>query len=230
MKNTDFDFKFDFSSLTFEKEREAQEVTPRLNVEPVMFENALEMLDGIDIDKDYFCFVSGNFIFGDFIEALLYHKRLAPSVMYVTTLGMSAENIDSLYNCTHYLNCSKLNLLVSNYFAAVERHKLVPYFQEQFAGEPIDVAVLASHCKCVLIRSDKGDLFITGSANLSSSNNVEQFVILHNADVIDFAQKKLDYIFSKFTLYKGQDKAVFNHGGNKRNTLNAAWDALNKGD
>lgn len=229
MKNTDFDFKFDFSSLTFEKEREAQEVTPRLNTEPVMFENALDMLDNIDISKDYFCFVSGSFIFGDFLEALLYHKKLAPSVMYITTLGMSAENIDSIYNLTHYLRCKQLNLLVSNYFAAVERHKLVPYLQEQWAGEPINVAVLASHCKCALIRSDKGDLFISGSANLSSSNNVEQFVILHNADVMDFVQDRLDKIFDKFTLYKGKDRAAFNSSGNRQNTIKQAWEVLTNG-
>lgn len=194
-----------------------------------MFENAESMANEIDITKDYFAFVSGTFIFGDLIEALCFTKHLDPEQIYITTLGMSRENIDSIVNLTMCLRAKQINLLISNYYMGVERHNNVPYFQQEFAGQPINVAVLASHCKCVLIRSLKGDIFITGSANLSSSNNVEQFVILHDKSIIDFVQNKLDYIFERFTVFKGLENTRVDWNRNKNNTGNKAWKQL-KGD
>lgn len=224
-------FSFDFSSLDFTDpdDEQIQEV-PHLSLKPVEFENAEELIEEIDYSKDYFCFVSGSFIFGDFIEALLYKEMLKPYKLYITTLGMSQENIDSLVNMTWYLKSQQLYLLISNYFVALERNKLVPYMEKEFAGEPIDVAVLASHCKLALIRSYKGDILITGSANLSSSNNVEQFIITHDKTAIDYIENKLSYIFNRFTVYKGKEEHPrFNYGNNKDNTGRKAWQAI-KGD
>lgn len=224
------DFSFDFSSLTFTapEEEESREVN-RLSTKPVMFDNAAELADSIDITRDYICLVPGSFIFGDLLEALLYRKRLEPSVVYAATLGMSAENIDSLVNCTRYLHTGSLKLLISNYFAALERHKLIPYMEREFAGEPIEVAVLASHCKLILIRSEKSDILITGSANLSSSSNVEQFVMMHDPGAVDFMQSRLDGIFERFTVYRGLENAS-SWENNKDNTGKKAWDAISGGE
>lgn len=225
-------FDFDFSSLSFTDpdNEQIKQAVPHLSLKPVMFDNAVNMANEIDYTKDYFAFVSGTFIFGDFIEALCFTKHLDPSVMYVSTLGMSKENIDSLVNLTMCLRCEKLNLLISNYYMGVERHNNVPYFEQEFAGQPIDVAVLASHCKCALIRSRKGDILITGSANLSSSNNVEQFVILHDSNLLDFVQGKFEYIFDRFTVYHGLDhKPHTDWSKNKGNTGKLAYEALQKG-
>lgn len=220
-------FSFDFSSLEFDfggdDEPKLTDVA-HLTAAPVCFDNAVELAERIEPGKDLFCFAPGTFIFGDLIEALLVKKNLQPSAIYIATLGMSAENIDSLYNLTHYLGCKRLKLLISNYFAAMERNKLVPYFEREFQGEPIDVAVLASHCKLALIRSDKGDMLFSGSANLSSSNNVEQFVLMHDKAVIDFVQERLDHIFDKFTVYHGDGDTDWSK--NKHNTGAKAWDAI----
>jgi hypothetical protein len=102
--------------------------------------------------------------------------------------------------------------------------------EKEFAGEPIDVAVLASHCKLCLIRSYKGDILITGSANLSSSNNVEQFIITHDKTAIDYIENKLSYIFDRFTVYRGGDERPhFMYANSKDNTGKKAWQAI-KGD
>lgn len=225
-------FDFDFSSLSllsFSEPQPEKAPVPKLTYQPVAFENAEKMAREIDWNQDYICIVSGTFIFGDFIEALLYRKALKPSVMYIATLGMSENNIDSLVNCVDYLKCKKLNLLVSHYFAGVERHKLIPYMEREFAGRPIDVAVLQSHMKMCIIRSDLGDAAIIGSANLSSSNNVEQFTITHNPETIDFCESRIQNIMDRFTVIKGMDSPKMNWKANKGNTGRNAYHAITKG-
>lgn len=86
----------------------------KLNLSPVTWDNAEAAADAVDYDKDYFALLSGRFIFGDFIEALCYKKELLPHRVYITTLGMSRENIDSIVNIAGYLGCEQLNLIVSN--------------------------------------------------------------------------------------------------------------------
>lgn len=224
-------FSFDFSALTFTgtKIEEEREEIPKLSTEPVAFENAEQMADSIDYEKDYFAIVSGSFIFGDFIEALCFKKELAPSEICITTLGMSQDNIDSIVNLVDYLGCDKVNLIVSHYFSGVERHKLVPYMQVEFGGRPIDVAVLQSHCKIALIFSGKGNVMITGSANLSSSNNVEQFIIMHDEKAIEYVKRRLDGIMKKFTVFKGGDSKALPKN-NKENTGKHAFKAMTEGE
>ena len=232
------DFKIDFSSMKFdlgfgtaelesEKEREfiRQAV---LNRQPVMFERAVDMARGIDISQDYFCLVSGGFIFGDFIEALCYVHDLRPKAVYLTTLGMSMDNADSIVNLVDCLGCEHVKLIVSNYFVAKERHNLVPYLIQEFFGKPITVAVLASHCKICLIKSDKGNIVITGSANLSSSNNVEQFDFFHDETLFSWLRSMLDGIIADFTVIDGAaGTTIFEN--NTDNTGRRAWEHVRKG-
>ena len=187
----DFDFKFEpknfnFSSLDFSPQGGKADGTgiPKLSLEPVMYDNALTMAQAIDYgNQDYFAIVAGSFIFGDLIEALCDVHDLKPKAVYLTTLGMGSNNVDSIVNLVDYLGCEKVNLIVSHYFWGTEqgdKHNLVFYMAKEFKGRPIDVAVLQSHMKIALILSDKGNVLLAGSANLSSSNNVEQFVLLHS--------------------------------------------------
>ena len=229
-KGGGLDFSFDFSALSFgapdegEQEPEQEEI-PRLNTDPVIFDNALEMVGQMDYTRDYFALVSGRFVFGDFIEALCADKNLRPSAVYITTLGMNQDNIDSLVNLVECLGCKKVNLLVSHYFAGTERHNLMPYIYKEFSGRPMDLAVLQSHCKIALILSRKGDILISGSANLSSSNNVEQFIMMHDPVTISFVKRKLDSIMERFKVYSGVS-GEYTPGNNKNNTGNRAFDAL----
>ena len=232
----DFDLKFDFASLTFrddEKEPDPETESalvevPKLSLRPVAFENAEDFVEDIEYGKDYFAFLSGSFIFGDCLEALIFQKDLNPKAVYISTLGMSDENADSLVNMTGWLGCEKLNLIVSHWFAGTERHGLMQYIKDEFAGQPIDIAVLQSHSKVCLIRSDKGDIAIAGSANLSSSNNVEQIIITHDPGLIDFLQRRLDYIMEHFTVYRGKDEEPrIDWKKNRKNIGKYAWRAIN---
>ena len=194
---------------------------------PVLFDNAVDMVNAIDIQEDYFCLVSGSFIFGDFIEALCYARELKPKAIYLTTLGMSYDNADSIVNLVDYLGCEKVNLIVSNYFTAVERHRLVPYMIQEFSGKPISVAVLASHCKICLIECDAENIVIEGSANLSSSCNVEQFSIIHDDKLFSWIKNILDSILNKHTIIDGfSGKTLFEN--NKDNTGRKAFEHIKR--
>lgn len=228
-KKSNGDFKFDFSSLDFDfdfgESKEIQKI-PKLNTKPVLFENALKMAHDLDWGSDYIAFVGGSFIFGDFLEALCLEKQLKPKEIYITTLGMSKNNVDSIVNLVDYLGAKKVNLIVSHYFSGVERHNIIPYMEQEFAGRPIKVGVLQAHCKIIIIRSDKGDAVICGSANLSSSNNVEQFIIMHSAEAIDFVQSKLDNIMGRFTVIDGMNAPKMDWNKNKGNTGKKAFEKL----
>lgn len=203
---------FDFSALDLdldislrlgETEKEFIRAA-KLSFEPVAFDNAEEMAQGIDPTKDYFAFVSGKFIFGDLIEALCYTHDLHPETVYLTTLGMGKNNVDSIVNLVDYLGVGKVNLVVSNYFVSVERRKLVPYMIEEFGGKAVDVAVLASHAKICLMDCEETKIIIAGSSNLSSSNNVEQFQFFHDDRLFCWIRERLDQIMDKFTVIRGK--------------------------
>lgn len=218
---------FDFSSLdfsmSFDPEEEARPIN-RLSPVPVSDENAEALARHVDWERDYICLVSGAFVFGDFLELLLYAHDLRPSAVYIATLGMSENNMDSIVNMTDYLGAEKVNLIISHYFEGVERHKLFPRMEAAFTGCPVDIAVLQSHCKICLIRSDKGDAAICGSANLSSSNNVEQFLILHSPAVVDYLQARLDNVMERFTAFRGLSGESDHR--RKRNTGRDAYVAM----
>lgn len=218
-------FSFDFSSMSFGNDWEDKEEIPRLSYIPAEFRHAEDMAEEIDWTKDYISILAGTFVFGDLLEAIVYKHSLLPDKMYITTLGMNQENVDSLVNIVGYLGCKELNLIVSHYFAGVERHKLLPYMQKEFEGYNINIAVLQSHCKICIIRSNRGDGAIVGSANLSSSNNVEQMIIMHDPKTIDYLQGRLDVIMDKFTIYRGLDGEL-DMSKNKDNTAINAYKAI----
>lgn len=197
---TDFDFKIVPEQYNAEDE---EVLISKLECFPAMYENALEMADSMDYSKDYFAFLAGSFIFGDFLEALCEKKLLYPDEIYIATLGMNKGNIDNLYNLLGRCKAKKLKLVVSNYFYNVEKYRLVKYMQERFKGKAAEVSVLQSHTKIALIFSKKGNCMITGSANLSSSGCVEQFIMMHDENAIAWTKKKLDYICDRFKVYDG---------------------------
>ena len=150
-------------------------------------------------------------------------------IFSVSGKKVEEKNIDSIVNITGYLGCEHLNLIVSNYFVAMERAKLVPYMISQFTGQHINVAVLASHCKICLIESDKGNLIIIGSANLSSSNNVEAVVIFHDDKLFRRIKTLLNSIMKKFCILRGYSgKTIFEN--NTNNTGQKAFEAMKDGD
>lgn len=136
----------------------------------------------------HFVVVSGNFIFGDFIEALLVAKQWQCKTMTISTLSLSEANIDSLRNLIEGEFVLELNLIVSDYWFSNERFQLVPYAYECLdVNNCFQLAVANTHCKLCSFETTCGKLItIHGSANMRSSGSIEQFAIEWNDELYAF--------------------------------------------
>ena len=131
--------------------------------------------------------------------------------MTISTLSLSESNVDSLANLLINKFVNKLNLIVSDYFYATERHKIVKYiYQELDFDNRFQLSVARSHTKICTFETYCGKkIVIHGSANLRSSDNIEQFDIEEN----EFLHDYIDEFHSKIAEeYQTINKKV---GGKK---------------
>lgn len=169
----------------------------------IMYEHAVELAESIDIDTGvrYDAVVSGNFIFGDFIEAFMVRNNCKAVRMDITTLSLGQENIDSLHTLLDKGYVDNLNLIVSAYFYAHEVHRLVPYIYDRLDHEDrFQMAVAGTHMKTCLFETLGGKkIIIHGSANLRSSGNIEQFTIEENQELFEFYKEIDDNILETYS-------------------------------
>lgn len=159
----------------------------------VKYANAEKLAKDIkDVPLNFraFCLLDGKFIFGDFIEALIVQNNWEVEDLTISTLSMSQENVDSLQNLITGEFVKQLNLIVSHYYFANERHSagMMPYIYDQLdINDVLQVAVASVHTKIAMIRTACGKkITIHGSANLRTSSNIEQIVIEHTPNLYDW--------------------------------------------
>jgi hypothetical protein len=146
----------------------------------------------------YYRVVSGNFIFGDLIEAVLVEKHIQAKELTISTYSLSEANIDSLAGLLKSGHVQKLNLIMSAGQFAQEFGGIVKYLLEQLDTDEnrFQFAAAGTHCKLALIETARGNkLTFDGSANYRSSGNIEQFNLREGADFYDF-----NYNFQKRIL------------------------------
>ena len=195
MDDFDLDIDFDF-------EDENKIITP-LRVKSrtdsfINYDNAEAMARAFNLKRGtrHFAFVSGNFVFGDLIEALLVVKNWKVSEMIISTLSMGEENIYNLRNIMAGGYVNKLKLIVSDYFYAHERTGLVKKIYETLVMDncQFQLAVARSHAKtCIfeVTNANHGYVVMQTSANLRSSDNIEQNANLYRF-IYDFQQKIIE--------------------------------------
>lgn len=172
----------------------------------VMYDNAMQFArsihisDGLRIDA----FVSGNFVFGDFIEAFLTSRNARAKEMTISTLSLNQNNIDSLSELMRNNYIGRLNLILSVYFWGNERHTLIPYaYRELDIDNRFQMAVADIHTKTVHFETEGGKkIVIHGSANLRSSGNIEQITIEENHDLFDFYEEKFKLLIKKYSTIR----------------------------
>ena len=212
-----FDFKMnDFNvdlNLDLFKEFNSRHIKPPVCKDVAdnlcTYENAKKLATEICVNENTrtFCVINGNFIFGDFIEALISERHMKVISMTISTLSMSDNNVDSLANLLRWGLVSELNLIVSDYFFSHERHNLIPYIYEQLDKDnKFQLAVCRSHCKLCIFELESGEKYIVhGSANLRSSGNIEQFMFEENKPLYDF---NYNYQIKIVDLYKTINKSI----------------------
>lgn len=209
--DVDIDLDFDVPVLDkgFKNRYKKSKIAKDLPAHRIKYSNARKLAEEIKLENGmrYDCIVSGNFIFGDFIEAFITHNNAKCKQMTVSTLSLDQNNVDSFANLLNNGYVDELNLILSDYFFAHERRALIPYIYDKLdIDNRFQLASAGSHTKVVLFETLGGKkIVIHGSANLRSSSSIEQFVIEENPDVYDF---HLDYHMRIVEEYKTINKDV----------------------
>lgn len=186
----------------------------------VLYENAAKLAKDLRLDnKERFdVFVSGGFIFGDFIEAYITTHNAKCRKMTISTLSLNQNNVDSLNTLLTLGYVDELNLIVSVYFYANEVRSLIPYIYEKLdTDNKLQLAVADTHTKTAQFETIGGrKIVIHGSANLRSSGNIEQFTIEENPELYHFYDEHLNHIVKKYATIRKPIRG------------NDAWNTLTK--
>lgn len=222
----DFDTEMDFTLFDYDREDNNSDVRymrprpARMPTACVRYDNAEALAREIDFKAGmrYDMFVSGSFIFGDFIEAFLRHNNCKATQMTIGTLSMSRENVDSLYLLMDKGFIDNLRLMVSDYFYGHERRDTVPYIYKRLdIDNRFQLGVARVHTKTCHFQSLGGKKIVMhASANLRSSGNVEQLTIEENPTLYDFYEETYDILFQAFQ--------TINHSVTSR----SSWDEYEK--
>lgn len=196
----------------------------------VSYDHACDFADDFDLKPGYraFAFVSGNFVFGDVLEALVERRKLAPKSVTIQTLSLSEENIDSLSNVVDMMEgrLERLRIILSVYFWGHEHHpgQLVPYLYEALDvdGLDFDVAFASIHTKIVSVETMRGNhVVMDGSANLRSSRNIEQLRIECDDDLYAYVEGFSDRVFEAYSVLNKDEPRPKPVRGNR------LWGAIN---
>jgi len=188
----EFDLK-DFDSILEEKPitRYIKPKVYKLDAK-IDYNNAKDIVNQIKLypGEQIHYIVSGNFIFGDFIEALLVEKNVICDYMYLSSLSLSQNNIDSLAGLIQGEYIRKITIMLSNYFYSHEKNELMPYLLENLdICNKLKLLIIRNHTKICLMRISNLYITIVGSSNLRSSNSIEQFTIQESKELFEFYQK-----------------------------------------
>lgn len=179
---------------------------PRPSPAAVCYERAVDLVHNLpDLAENeaLYCLVSGSFIYGDFIEALLVERNWYAKEMLIATLSLSKENVDSLANLLNGDYLGDLGLIVSDYWYSHERRSQggVPYLTHTLGGPNFSFAAAGLHTKVTIINTSCGQhLVLHGSANLRSSRNLEQLVIARSKELYDFNRFWMLHLLEHFRI------------------------------
>lgn len=114
----DFELDFDLGDfdLTLGEESEDEGgfktriMRPKMNVKnvshKVVYRNAEKLAEKIDLTEGARTFA---WVSGDLLEALVMKKHISPKKIYICSLGMSQDNIDSLRNIIEWTGLGAAN-------------------------------------------------------------------------------------------------------------------------
>lgn len=178
----------------------------RMRSDFVLYDNAVRMAKELRLDpgERFDAFVSGSFIFGDFIEAYLTTQNACAKRMIISTLSMSQDNVDSLHVLMDKGYIQRLDLVISAYFWGNERCGLIPYIYRMLdMGDRFQLAVAGIHTKTCQFETLGGrKIVMHGSANLRSSGSIEQFTMEENPDLYTFYESHFDRVIEKYATIR----------------------------
>lgn len=192
------------------RQKDMRILRPRMDLSQVCqraaYENAEAFARQIDLSSGVrtFAWVSGNFVFGDIVEALITARRVGVKRLYIASLSFSQENVDSLRNVELLMGpeLERLVLVLSGYQYSHEKYGLVPYMYRELddGSDRFDAAFGDWHCKIITMETVTGrTITIHGSANLRSASCIEQIMVeVDNRELHDFNADLMEGIVRRF--------------------------------
>lgn len=173
---------------------------------PVLYKNAARMARELKVGsrQRYDAIVSGDFVFGDFIAAYIWEHKIHVEKMLISTLSVNQKNVEALARLMDKGFIDELDMLLSIYFYGNERYQLIPYIRRKLDKDNrFQLAIAGIHTKIVQFRTSEGQkIVVSGSANLRSSGNVEQFTIEDNPILYDFYEDCFSKVMVRFATIK----------------------------
>ncbi len=200
----DLDFDFDSNMFDFDNKVLKKKVT-QISAKRIMYKNAEKLCNDIGIiqpNDKFHIIVNGNFIMGDFLEALVVHNNWDIEELTISSLSLSEGNVDSIANLINGGYVGKLNLLLSDYFFSHEKYKLVRYINSELIEKSdieVNVSYYRIHTKINLFKlRNGGKIIMDGSANLRSSGNIENINIDCSNSLYNLHKEWIDDIINKY--------------------------------
>ena len=173
---------------------------------PCLYKNAAKMAREIKVEdgQRYNAIVSGDFVFGDFIGAYIWEHGITVEDMLISTLLVNQKNVEMLSRLMDRGRIKKLDMLLSIYFYGNERYQLIPFIRKKLdVNNRFQLAIAGIHTKIVQFRTSDGQkIVISGSANMRSSGNAEQFTIEENPVLYDFYEDAFGKVMERFGTIK----------------------------
>lgn len=156
-----------------------------------------------DDGESVYALVSGSFIFGDILGPIA--KKIGGGCeLEICTLSIGQENIDMIDQMYEMGLIKSARFIFSDYFFAHEQGPggLFRYLMEILDKWPgkNNVSVESVHTKIVMMRNPCHNLVMSGSANLRSSANVEQFELRNSKGLYDWNKSWMNAIHDKFSV------------------------------
>lgn len=127
----------------------------------------------------------GDFVLCDLIPAIIRERGRCPQ-LHIATLGMSGGNAESLAALHQAGLVGGITICCSVYFRQVDRTSTWPEVERHLGGIA-KLIVSRNHAKVIVLPTESGDHYvIEGSANLRSSDNLEQIVVFNDPDLATF--------------------------------------------
>lgn len=156
-------------------------------------ENALPIVEHLPIGPDdrTHCLLRGDFVVCDLIPAVIA-ARGPCGHLRIATLGCSIANADTLARLVETEAAWRLTLVVSHYFAQVDKATVFRAVVDRLR-HCARLVVTRNHAKVICLPTAPNDRYvIEGSGNLRSSDNLEQILITNDHATHDFHAAWID--------------------------------------
>lgn len=145
------------------------------------------------------CLLAGNFTLAQAVPVML--DETGPTALLVSTLGINDATVDLLCEEMKRGRITALDVLLSHYFQQADAATCLRV-AARLKAHRARAGVARVHCKLILSApSNRADRYtLEGSANLRSSQNIEQLAVSNSAELHRFYSEPLRQILDRNRL------------------------------